>query len=288
MRAVVLCQSRDVEIAQDAGSFFNIGVKEKGEVGEKKGYIYSSSCDSLVQLVRYDIFDSYLAFCWLTKTDGISLHFTQLRGTSWTRSLETRYSSSAEDCSRCRALLLHHTLLSLPRPLASQIKLSSSQVVWTVQPSNMASNTPSGGQCTHHWCHKMRNLSFFAPRSLYLCHPGISTGKLKIYTIDCSRYCAKNECNTVMVAPRRHKHPLSGANSPSDVAVIVNINPKINLSSIWWHLTAWLNASQGILSLSIIMSDSDWKSSAVLTATALFSNPSWVTQIGVYLACGYI
>jgi len=36
--------------------------------------------------------------------------------------------------------------------------------------------------------------------------------KLKIYTIDGSRYCAKNEGNTMKTAPRRHKHSSSGAN----------------------------------------------------------------------------
>jgi hypothetical protein len=61
---------------------------------------------------------------------------------------------------------------------------------------------------------------------------GISTGKLKIYTIDGSKYCAKNECNTMIIAPRRHKHPSSGANRPSDVAVTVNINAEFNLSLI--------------------------------------------------------
>jgi len=61
---------------------------------------------------------------------------------------------------------------------------------------------------------------------------GDSTGKLKIYTIDGSKYCAKNECNTMIIAPRRHTHPSSGANRPSDVAVTVNINAEFNLSLI--------------------------------------------------------
>jgi hypothetical protein len=42
----------------------------------------------------------------------------------------------------------------------------------------------------------------------------------------------KNECNTMIITPRRHKHPSSGANRPSDVAITVNINAEINLSSI--------------------------------------------------------
>jgi len=60
----------------------------------------------------------------------------------------------------------------------------------------------------------------------------IVTGKLKVYTIDGSKYCAKNECKMVIIAPRRHKHPSSSANRPSDVAVTVNINAGFNLSSI--------------------------------------------------------
>jgi hypothetical protein len=67
-------------------------------------------------------------------------------------------------------------------------------------------------------------------RCFQLCHRGISIGKLKIYTIDGSKYCAKNKCNTMRIAPRRHKDPSSGANRPSDVAVTVNINAEYNLS----------------------------------------------------------
>jgi len=51
MRYVFLCKSRDVDIVQDAGGMFATGGKENGGVGGKKGYIYSSSCDFLVQLV---------------------------------------------------------------------------------------------------------------------------------------------------------------------------------------------------------------------------------------------
>jgi len=55
---------------------------------------------------------------------------------------------------------------------------------------------------------------------------------LKIYKIDGLKYCAKNECNTMITMPRWHKHPSSGANRPSDVAVRVNINAEFNLSLI--------------------------------------------------------
>jgi hypothetical protein len=36
----------------------------------------------------------------------------------------------------------------------------------------------------------------------------------------------------MIIPPRRNQHPSSGANKPSDVAVTVNINTEINLSSI--------------------------------------------------------
>jgi hypothetical protein len=42
----------------------------------------------------------------------------------------------------------------------------------------------------------------------------------------------KNECNTMIIAPRRHKHPSSGDNGSSDVAVTVNNNAEFNLSII--------------------------------------------------------
>ena len=66
---------------------------------------------------------------------------------------------------------------------------------------------------------------------------GISTGKLIIYTIDSSKDCAKNVCKIVIIALRSHQHRSSGANSPSDVAVTVNINAEFNLSLINWELT---------------------------------------------------
>jgi len=80
---------------------------------------------------------------------------------------------------------------------------------------------------------------------------GISTGKLKIYTIDGSKYCAKDGCITIVPVPRRHKHLSSSANRPSDVVVTVNINVESNLIIICWQLTPELNAFQGMLALSI-------------------------------------
>jgi len=83
--------------------------------------------------------------------------------------------------------------------------------------------------------------------------------------IDGWKYCAKNECNTMLIAPRWHEHPSSSANRPSAVAVTVNINAEFNLSSIWWPLTPWFNAFQGIISYSIIIGKSDLQSSSVYT-----------------------
>ena len=60
----------------------------------------------------------------------------------------------------------------------------------------------------------------------------MSTGKLKIYTIDGSKYCAKNECITMIIVPRRHNHLSSSGNRPSDIAVTVNINAEFKLSLI--------------------------------------------------------
>jgi hypothetical protein len=53
-----------------------------------------------------------------------------------------------------------------------------------------------------------------------------------IYTMDGSKYCAKNECNTMRIAPRTHKDPSSGANRPADVAVLVNMNAEFDQSLI--------------------------------------------------------
>jgi len=97
-----------------------------------------------------------------------------------------------------------------------------------------------------------------------------STRKLQIYTIDGSKYCAKNRCNTMIIMARRHKHVSSSANRPSDVAVTVNINAEFNPSLIWWHITSELNDFQGILSPSIVTGDSDLESSAVYTAPLFF------------------
>jgi hypothetical protein len=58
---------------------------------------------------------------------------------------------------------------------------------------------------------------------------GISIRRLKIYTIDGSKYCGKNEHNSIIIMARRLKHQSSSANILSDVAVLVNINAEHNL-----------------------------------------------------------
>ena len=55
---------------------------------------------------------------------------------------------------------------------------------------------------------------------------------MKVYTINGSKYCAKNMCNTMIIAPRRHQDPSSSANRPSDVAVTVNFNAEFNLMPV--------------------------------------------------------
>ena len=53
-RGIVLCKSRDVEIRIPV-SVYNTGGKENGGVGGKRGYIYSSAGDFLVQLVSFAV-----------------------------------------------------------------------------------------------------------------------------------------------------------------------------------------------------------------------------------------
>jgi len=74
-RGVVLGKSLDVEIVQDAASVFNTGGKDNGGVGGKKGYIYSSSGDFLIQ-------GSTCESCWLTNTKRCSLHLAAPPDTS--------------------------------------------------------------------------------------------------------------------------------------------------------------------------------------------------------------
>jgi hypothetical protein len=74
-RDVLLWKSLDVEIVQDAAGVFNMGGKDNGGVARKKGYIYSSSGDFLVQGSTREI-------CWLTNTERCSHHLAAPPGTS--------------------------------------------------------------------------------------------------------------------------------------------------------------------------------------------------------------
>jgi len=161
-----------------------------------------------------------------------NLHLEHPPGTLWLRSLETRCCTHSEESLQHHALLLHHTPHFPLRPHVSRSKLSCSKIFPTVQPSNTATNTPSNGNSTCNGYHRIENTSLFALRCFYICQTGMSTRKLKIYTIDDSKYCTKTKWNTMITAPRRHKHPSSGANRPSDIAVTVNINAQFNLMAV--------------------------------------------------------
>jgi hypothetical protein len=60
---------------QHAVGVYNTGGKAKGGVGGRKGYIYSSSGDFLVQ-------SSTCEFCWLRNTKRPSLDLPEQPGTS--------------------------------------------------------------------------------------------------------------------------------------------------------------------------------------------------------------
>ena len=75
----VFHKSCEVKIVQHDYGVSNMGANGNGGIGGKKRYIYSSF---LVQLVKYDNFDSYPAFCWFTNTKWPSLHLAQPPGTS--------------------------------------------------------------------------------------------------------------------------------------------------------------------------------------------------------------
>ena len=236
-RSYAVCKSCDVEILQDCGGVFNSGGKENCSVGAKKRYIYSSFCDFLLQLVKYDNVDSYPAFCRLTNTQRPCLHLAQWPGTTWMRICKTRFRTGGEERWWYQGMLLNfesRSLLSSGAPLS---KLSNCQVVPTVQPSNAPTNTLSCAKSTWNWCHRMNNTSLFTFQCFNLCERGIISRKPKIYWIDSWKYCAMNQSKTIITTPRRQTHPSSGANRPSDVAVTVNINAEYNLSLICSQLT---------------------------------------------------
>jgi hypothetical protein len=192
------------------------------------GYIYSSSGDFLVQ-------GSTCEFYLLMNTNRRCLRVAAPPVTSWTISLETWFSNCGEDSLQHRVLLCisYHFYCS---------DLVHLRAYWEVLELSQLCNhrtrlqTPSGGKRRRKWYNRIENTSLFPLRCFYLCHSGISTGKLKIYTINGSKYSAKSECNMMIITPTRHKHPSRGANRPSDVAVTVNMNAEFNLSLIWWQL----------------------------------------------------
>jgi len=106
----------------------------------------------------------------------------------------------------------------------------------------------------------------------------ISTGKLKIYTINGSKYCAKNECNTMIPAPRTHKHSSSGEYRPSDIGVTVNINAEFNLMAVNTRFESFSRDP-------VTEYCHGLESTAVYTAPSFLSKPSLIAQIGVYRAC---
>jgi len=155
-------------------------------------------------------------------------------------------------------------------------------VVPTVQRSNTATNLPNGAKSTRKWRYRIDNMSLDAFRYISLCQRGISTGKLIIWTIDCWKYCAKNHWKTKRIVRRRPKHPTRGANSLSDVAVIVTINAEFDISLIWGQEIPSLNSFQQISFPSIVTVYSLARSTLHLP---FVSNPSLVAQTGVSLAC---
>jgi hypothetical protein len=85
-------------------------------------------------------FDSYAVLCWLMNPQWPINHLVDPPGISWMRSLETRYGTHGEDSLWCWALNTHRIPHWPLRYCASQSKLSYSEVISSVQPSNTAMN----------------------------------------------------------------------------------------------------------------------------------------------------
>jgi len=84
----------------------------------------------------------------------------------------------------------------------------------------------------------------------------------------------------MITEPKRHKHPSSGANRPSDIPETVNINAEFDQMAVNTRLQCF----QGISSRIIVTVQSLVLSTLPLP---LLSNPSMVTKIDVHLACRY-
>jgi hypothetical protein len=180
-----------------------------------------------------------------------SLDLAQPPSTSWIRSLKTIFSTHSEDSLQCQVLLCitnNCYCSDLVHVRANWIVLKLSKVVH--HPTQLP--MPSSRKSSRNWCYRIENTSLFPLPCIQLCQRGISTAKVKIYTIDGSKYCAKNKCTMMITVPRWEKHLLCGTNRPSDISVTVNISAEFNLSLFWWLLTPKLNAFEGIPFTSIV------------------------------------
>jgi len=75
-RGVVLCNSHDVEIVQDAGSVFNPGRTDNGAVG-RKNIQWKGWQEEVIYILEFLRSNSYLALCWLINRKRPSLHLAQ-------------------------------------------------------------------------------------------------------------------------------------------------------------------------------------------------------------------
>jgi len=90
-RGVGVCKSQDVKLVHYAGAVINTGGKENEGERMKMEYIYLSSYNILIQLLRYDTFDSYRAFYWIRRTKQSGYHLRKSQYTSYTRTLGMRF-----------------------------------------------------------------------------------------------------------------------------------------------------------------------------------------------------
>jgi len=166
-------------------------------------------------------------------TEQPSILLAQSPDASWMRYLKMTLNTHSEYSLWSRVLILHHTPFLPLRPHASRCKLSTSQVMQTVQPSNTATNMSSGGIRAGNWCHMREKIILFTSWCIERCQQGMFTREWKISKLDRSKYWATYKWNSMTITPRTHKHHSSGASSLADVAVIVNINAEVSLQLIY-------------------------------------------------------
>jgi hypothetical protein len=271
MTGIVLWKSHDVEIVLGAGGLLiTCGIENEG-VGAMKGYIYFSSCDLTHILWRVD---------WRSqnRTAIILNHHQAPHECGASRHNLVPVGRTVCHVWHCFGITYHFYHSDLVHRVANWVALKFLELC-KHQTSRIL---PSGGHITHNWCHQIENTSLFTLQCILVCLRGMSTRKLKIYTIDSSKYCAKNKCNNMIITPRRNKHRSSSANWPADISVTVNMNAEFNLSLIRWQLTPGLNTFQGISSPSIVRV---WSHAPTILLLPFWSNPHQVAQIVVYLAC---